>query len=49
MCARPDPFEYVRDISRVIEVLREDTTALSPYHDCPWAGARLYYGLLENV
>lgn len=49
MCAKPDPAEYLRDVSRVMEVLREDTGQSNPAHDLAWIGSRLYYGLLENA
>lgn len=49
MCARPDAFEYIRDVSRVMEILREDTSVANPAQDYAWVGARVFYGLLENA
>lgn len=49
MGLRTDPSEYMRGISRVMEILREDTGIANPATDYAWAGARAFYGLLENV
>lgn len=49
MCARPHRSEHLRDISRVIEVLREEAGVANPAADFAWVGVRIFYGTLENV
>lgn len=48
MCSKPDANEAYRDLSDLMEVLREESAYPNPASDYGWAGARTFYGLLEN-
>lgn len=44
MCSKPDPSQFLQSINALVQEVPN-----APFADLPWAGAHVYYGLLENA